>query len=455
MRIARLHLKAYGPFDGAVLDFDRPAAGLQIVHGPNERGKTTAMRAIVALLFGFPTQTGDAHARDYAALRVGAVLDDGAARLAVMRRKGARNTLFAFDPERGDEHADRLVDQAALDALLGGMDKDRFLAMHALDAARLRRGGEALAVAGGDLGTLLFEASSGLSRLRSVSDRLQADADALFVPRGQKPLLNATLSELESRQKEERAAGVRPRDWAERRDALARADEEVGRLDASLRGRRARLSHLERVLGLVPQVARLEALAGRLAALAGAPVLPEDAVSRIAEWGRALVESDAEIAAADADGARDAAALEASTVSQPHLDARAEIVRLAGRLDEHAAARASMPALRSALDEALGALRRALRAAGADDAPVGAGPGPADPASRVNPENETPNPPVRPSHPSGSSREFPIVVIPARFLFWCRWIPLRPPTRGNARAFPAPIRAGRRAGPAALGQRAC
>ena len=48
MRIARLHLKAYGPFDGAVLDFDRPAAGLQIVHGPNERGKTTAMRAIVA-----------------------------------------------------------------------------------------------------------------------------------------------------------------------------------------------------------------------------------------------------------------------------------------------------------------------------------------------------------------------------------------------------------------------
>ncbi|HMS80805.1 MAG TPA: AAA family ATPase, partial [Burkholderiaceae bacterium] len=132
MRIARLHLKAYGPFDGAVLDFDRPAAGLQIVHGPNERGKTTAMRAIVALLFGFPTQTGNAHARDYAALRVGAVLDDGATRLAVMRRKGARNTLFAFDPERGDEHADRLVDQAALDALLGGMDKDRFLAMHAL-----------------------------------------------------------------------------------------------------------------------------------------------------------------------------------------------------------------------------------------------------------------------------------------------------------------------------------
>ncbi|MFO0459296.1 MAG: AAA family ATPase, partial [Burkholderiales bacterium] len=51
MRIARLLLKAYGPFDGAVLDFERPAAGLQVVHGPNERGKSTAMRAIAALLY--------------------------------------------------------------------------------------------------------------------------------------------------------------------------------------------------------------------------------------------------------------------------------------------------------------------------------------------------------------------------------------------------------------------
>jgi uncharacterized protein YhaN len=364
VRIARLLLKAYGPFDGAVLDFERPAAGLQVVYGPNERGKSTAMRAIAALLYGFPLRTDDGHGRDYGALRVGAVLDDGATRLALMRRKGTRHTLFEFDPDTGEERADRLVDQAAIDALLGGVDQDRFLAMHGLDAVRLRRGGAALATAGSDLGTLLFEASSGLSRLRRVSDALKAEADGLFVPKGQKPLLNATLSELEQRQKAERAAGVRPRDWAARRDALARADEEVERLEASLRGCRGRLAHLERVRDLVPQVSRLAGLAGRIAALAGAPVLPEDAVERIAAWGRALEASEAAIAEADAGLARAQAGLGALEVSQPHLDAAADIARLAGRLDEHARARAEAPELQAQADAAAAALRRALHAAG-------------------------------------------------------------------------------------------
>jgi uncharacterized protein YhaN len=374
VRIARLLLKAYGPFDAAVLDFERPAAGLQIVHGPNERGKSTAMRAIAALLFGFPQRTDDAHGRDYGALRVGAVLDDGAARLALMRRKGTRHTLFEFDPGSGEERAERLVDQAAIDAMLGGVDQDRFLAMYGLDAARLRRGGAALATAGSDLGTLLFEASSGLSRLRGVADALGDDADALFVPKGQKPLLNATLAELEQRHKAERAAGVRPRDWAARRDALARADEAVERVETSMRDARGRLAHLERVRDLVPQVARLAGIASRLAALADAPELPEDAVERIAAWGRALETSEAAIAEADAGLARADAALAALRVSQPHLDAAPDVARLAGRLDEHARARAQAPVLQAAADAAAAALRRALYAAGdaggaADDDP--------------------------------------------------------------------------------------
>ncbi len=374
MRIARLLLKAYGPFDGAVLDLERPAAGLQIVYGPNERGKSTAMRAIAALLYGFPQRTDDAHRRDYGELRVGAVLDDGATRLALMRRKGTRHTLFEFDPDSGEERADRLVDQAAIDALLGGVDENRFLAMHGLDAARLRRGGAALATAGSDLGTLLFEASSGLVQLRRVSAALKEEADGLFVPKGQRPLLNATLSELEQRQKVERAAGVRPRDWAARRDALARADEEVVRLDASLRGCRGRLAHLERVRDLVPQVSRLAGLTGQVAALAGIPALPDDAVERIAGWGRALETSDAAIAEADAGLARANAELGALEVSQPHLDAAADVARLAGRLDEHARARAEAPVLQAQADAAAAALRRALHAAGGAEAAARADP---------------------------------------------------------------------------------
>ena len=272
MRIAQLHLRAYGPFDGVVLDFDRPPAGLQIVYGPNEAGKSTAMRAIAALLFGFPTQTDDGHHRDYAALRVGGVLDDGrGARLAVMRRKGLRNTLGEFDPSTGEDLVGRPLDQSAIDALLGGVDARRFASMHGLDAERLRQGGRSIAQGGGDLGAALFEAASGLPRLRTVITSLTREADAIFVPRGQKPLLNAALSDHEQLQKAERAAGLRPRDWALRRDALAGADEAVSRVEGSLRVLRERLARLERVSALIPQVRRLEALRSAAAALRRLP----------------------------------------------------------------------------------------------------------------------------------------------------------------------------------------
>ncbi|MFZ4759130.1 MAG: ATP-binding protein, partial [Burkholderiaceae bacterium] len=365
MRIAQLHLRAYGPFDGVVLDLDRPPAGLQIVYGPNEAGKSTAMRAIAALLFGFPTQTDDGHHRDYAALRVGGVLDDGhGARLAVMRRKGLRNTLCEFDPGTGEDLVGRALDQSAIDALLGGVDARRFASMHGLDAERLRQGGRSIAQGGGDLGAALFEAASGLPRLRAVIGSLTREADAIFVPRGQKPLLNAALSDHEQLRQAERAAGLRPRDWVQRRDALAGAEEAVSRAEAMLRAERERLARLERISALIPQVRRLAALRSASAALGDAPMLPPDAGERVAAWIHAQAESVQSLDAAARRLARDRAALAELKVSQPHRDAAAAIVQLAGRVEAHDAARASLPNLFAELRVASQGLDRALDEAG-------------------------------------------------------------------------------------------
>ena len=168
MRLASIHLRSYGPFERAVLDLDAPRAGLQIVHGPNERGKSTALRAIGALLFGFPARTEDAFGRDYATLRVGAVIEDDGRRLALMRRKGTQRTLFEFDPVGGDERPDRVIEQAVIDGLLGGIDAARFAAMHGLGSDQLRLGGRTLLDSGSELGATLFEAAGGVPRLRAV-----------------------------------------------------------------------------------------------------------------------------------------------------------------------------------------------------------------------------------------------------------------------------------------------
>ena len=49
MRLDRLDLVAYGPFTNVSIDFDQ-AAGLHVVFGPNEAGKSTALDALSDLL---------------------------------------------------------------------------------------------------------------------------------------------------------------------------------------------------------------------------------------------------------------------------------------------------------------------------------------------------------------------------------------------------------------------
>ena len=59
MKLLTLDLKAVGPFTGAVLDLSAGEHGLHLVYGPNEAGKTSALRALSYLLFGFPVRSAD------------------------------------------------------------------------------------------------------------------------------------------------------------------------------------------------------------------------------------------------------------------------------------------------------------------------------------------------------------------------------------------------------------
>ena len=54
MRLRRLDLLAIGPFQGVTLDLSGGKQGLHLIYGRNEAGKTTALRSLNCLLFGFP-----------------------------------------------------------------------------------------------------------------------------------------------------------------------------------------------------------------------------------------------------------------------------------------------------------------------------------------------------------------------------------------------------------------
>jgi uncharacterized protein YhaN len=116
MRIAELHLEAFGPFTDRVLALGGPSApGLCVIHGENEAGKSSALRAIRGFLYGIPPKTADNFVHPHPDLRIGALVcfDDGlSARL--VRRKGAKQTLVG----QGD-HAAAAI--ARLEALTQGV----------------------------------------------------------------------------------------------------------------------------------------------------------------------------------------------------------------------------------------------------------------------------------------------------------------------------------------------
>lgn len=382
MRIASLHLKAYGPFNGAIIDFDRSPSGLHLVYGPNEHGKSTAMRAITALLFGFPIRTEDHFGRDYSALRVGAVLADDKGSRALMRRKGARQTLYEFDPLTGREHPERLIDQASIEALLGGVDARRFDLMHSLGSAQLRLGGRSLLDSASELGATLFEAASGIQHLRAVSVSLQTQADALFVPRGKLPALNAALSELDASQQAARDAVVAPRQWQTLRDSLDQAQADLLQVETQWRSRRARLAQVQRLLSLGPQVARSTALARELSDLADVPELADDAQSQLAVWLQSLEQTGLTLIRERDRLSRCREALAALPAATADLDAAQALAQLAGRFDAFRLACASSARLEN---DAAAAQRLLQHARGAIDGAQSPPPGDLPQHPRIGP----------------------------------------------------------------------
>src|ERR1700677_4480811 len=177
MRLLSLELEKFGAFADLRLAF-RPDARLHVVYGPNEAGKSTALAAVGALLFGVPERTPLA-ARFLDHSRVGAeiVAADGRS-LTIRRRKGRKTTLL-------DALGAPLPDDALV-PFLGGLSREVFERSFGLDAVRLREGGDEMLQADGDVGASLLAAASGLRGLSELRRSLEKEADGVFAPRASK-----------------------------------------------------------------------------------------------------------------------------------------------------------------------------------------------------------------------------------------------------------------------------
>ena len=271
MRLLQLHLKAVGPFTGVELDLSAGQHGLHLIYGPNEAGKTSALRALSHLLFGFPSRTPDDFIHPYDQLRVGGTLrhSDGEV-LEIVRRKGNKNTLRDADDAA-------TVAPERLERFLGGVDQDTFETLFGIDHARLKQAGEEIRTGQGQLGELLFAAGTGLAGLGQAQQRLQERLDALFKPRGQNQRINQALAEYRVSQDEIKRFQLPERGVAAARPRPPRGPG-AGRIDWSSRPtpRAARSTGSIRVRDAIPLVARLRRLQGELEQLGDVVRLRDD-----------------------------------------------------------------------------------------------------------------------------------------------------------------------------------
>jgi len=270
MKLLTLDLIAVGPFTNLSLDFSAGRHGVHVVYGPNEAGKSSALRALQALLYGFHPQTADNFLHSYDKLRVGGELNtsDGTT-LACVRKKGNKGTLL-------DAAGDEPIDEHLLARMLDGVDKDQFRQRFGIDHEELRSGCQSLVAGKGDLAEALFSAGAGLGDVHRVLATVRNEAEEIYKPRGKNQKLpeakncwRQAVAELTECQQ---SAPV----WKQRQDELNRHRQQRETLEQEIAQLSAEFRRVERIQMALEPIAKRNHLMVELKQLGDVPSLSPD-----------------------------------------------------------------------------------------------------------------------------------------------------------------------------------
>lgn len=290
MRFDRLDILRYGALTDRTLDF-RAGARLHVIYGPNEAGKSSALSAISDLLFGFPTAAEQSFLHEPGSLRIGAAISarDGMA-LAFRRRRGRKSTLLAPD----DKEAPLAED--ALAPFVGNLSRDVFERAFGLDSQRLRQGAAAMLRSGGEIGSLLFSAASGLTGLSRLRQSLETEADGIYAARRSKDRgFYQALDRYDDARKAERDHELKSGDWKKLIAEAGELEAELERLQTERRDTRQALDRLSKLKTLQPLLAEIDAEGMALEGLLDLATIPDSFADRLEQRLRDKQEAEDEL----------------------------------------------------------------------------------------------------------------------------------------------------------------
>lgn len=358
MRIVNLNLIAYGHFTRHVLDFGE-APGFHIIYGPNEAGKSTTLRALTSVLFGYPHFAEDDFRHSTADMAIGAELISKVGRkLSFIRKRRGRNTLTDASGAR--------LDETAVSQFLGGLTKTNFMQVFALDHHRLHEYAHALLEEGGELGTSLAAAGAGIAGLNALLAKLAAQRSEIFNPkaRNNKPPLNELIDKLTGLRAHVREYTVSRSVYKKRYKEIRDIEEALERARERQKEVAVKIHRLRRIQKNLALRARHAACLHTLQELDSIPLLP----SGVSEQ-RIRAQTDRKAAEENLTAAnREIEALQSKiasiTLDEHVLGARAEIRELAGRRPVIEQQQKDLPRREAELRQHMDAVRDLLADAG-------------------------------------------------------------------------------------------
>lgn len=349
MRLRRLDLIRYGCFTEFRVDFGErtPAVpDLHVIYGPNESGKSTLLAAFLDLLYGIPRRSPYGFLHDYRSMRVGAVLETAQRTQEFARIKRDNDSLLG-------PH-DQPLSELALGAAIGSLDRTSYTSMFSLDDDTLQSGGESILQSQGDLGRLLFSATSGLSRLSRKLDEIKAEVDA-FHRRGRHATelkrLKERLAALRVRRDE---LDINVRHYSELREKAEAARQAYETARSERDRTRIRHDQVRRLVDALPMWANLKHLRESLEPLEGLPDGPAGWVEEANRLSREQASARAGIRRAEEDLERLDRELGSIEVDSVILGLREQIDRLKDEQVRDRGAALDIPTRQGELDAVTG-----------------------------------------------------------------------------------------------------
>ena len=270
MRLTELSLEKYGCYSERLLTIPEHA-GLTVVYGLNEAGKSTCLEAIGDFLFGIPGRSARGETFGYPGMRIGALmrLANGEV-MALRRRKGQGRTLV---DAKGAACDDSLLASTAL----GAINRERFETLFGLNHETLRSGGDDLLDANGDIGRLIVEAGGGLRAMVRRIEEIDDEAGKLFArTRNQSKKFYEALSRYETAEKAARTHLLSRDTYEDARKDADGAKRAADALRVERETLRATIYKLERVVRVGPHLRQRDQLVGEIESFAETVGYPEE-----------------------------------------------------------------------------------------------------------------------------------------------------------------------------------